>query len=441
MEKNNKMKFSHIVKNVILEQGRYEILRNRFTKPKKKEDKTIPPILSVEKFDEIVKADPTTRRDGDDIKKAGTYVPWLLKQFNRLSAEVQGQAEFGTREFKDILEQRQSLFFEDLYKTTEDLQKFERFKRQIEQSERDINKHTIDSLFELVKDFSLEKEKGTKEERKEASKTFEYPGSELIYDGPNWAVTKISDTGKLGKDAACFFGGFNKETRWCTSAPGLSWFERYINQGPLYQIFKKGGDSAKDTGLPAERYQFHFPSNQFMDIHDRQIDLVDFINNKAPELKDVFKPEFSDALTSFDGKKVNIDYPRDSSSKYIAIYGFDELFKSLSKDISSFDFTNSGSGQSDEIGIGLEIPSELGDYKNLIAIHFEGVLKSLPSTIGNLKKLQFLSIPNNPKMTELPVEVAELTNLRVINVQGNSNLKIPEEVMKMIDEQSIMFVK
>ena len=111
--------------------------------------------------------------------------------------------------------------------------------------DRDINRHSIDSLFELVKDFSLEKEKGTKEDRKEAAKTFEYPGSELMHDGPEWVVTKVSDTGKLGKDAACFFGGFNKETRWCTSAPGLSWFDRYIKDGPLYQVFKKGGEHGK----------------------------------------------------------------------------------------------------------------------------------------------------------------------------------------------------
>lgn len=441
MEKNNKMRFSDIIKKVILEQGRYEILRDRFTKPKKKEDKTIPPVLSVERFNEIVKADPTTRRDGDDIKKAGTYVQWLLKQYNRLSTAAQEQAEFGTPEFRRDLIQAQLLFFENLYKTTEDLQKFERFKRQIDQSERDINKHTIDSLFDLVKDFSLEKEKGTKEDRKEAAKTFEYPGSDLIYDGPNWAVTKVTDTGKAGKDAACFLGGFNKETRWCTSAPGLSWFENYIKDGPLYQVFKKGGEVAEETGLPAERYQFHFGRDHFMDVKDRSIDLVDFLNNSAPELKELFKSEFSAGLKSFDESKVSIDYPGDKSSKYIALYGFDELFDSLPKNMSSFDFTQSNRGYGNVTSnIALEIPSEISNYKNLMAIHFEGILKSLPKSIGELSKLQFLSVPNNPNLTTLPVEIANLPNLRVINVGNNPNLVLPEEI-ENLSEKGVMFVK
>ena len=50
-------------------------------------------------------------------------------------------------------------FLEDLYKVTDDLKKFERFKGQLPQESRDIAKLTPDSLFGLVKDFKLEKTK------------------------------------------------------------------------------------------------------------------------------------------------------------------------------------------------------------------------------------------------------------------------------------------
>ena len=441
------LKFSNLVRTVIMEQGRYELLRDRYTKAKKKDDKVIAPKMSTQKFDELVLADPTTRRDGDKVKKAGAYVPWLLKQFLKLSTQADEVAQFGTPEHKSTLTQLQNLFFEDLYKTTEDLEKFERFKRQLDVADRDINRHSIDSLFELVKDFSLEKEKGTKEDRKEAAKTFEYPGSELMHDGPEWVVTKVSDTGKLGKDAACFFGGFNKETRWCTSAPGLSWFDRYIKDGPLYQVFKKGGETAKETGLPAERYQFHFPSNQFMDINDRQIDLVSFLNNQAPELKELFKPEFAKGFQKggHNSKQVVIDYPRDSSSKYLALYGFDDLFEQLPKDLKRFDFVQSSGGyygSRDTAPINLKLPERIGDYKDLEALNLDGVVSELPESLGNLKKLMFLSLPNNKELKSLPKSIADIPNLAIINLKGsNPNIEIPEEVSKKAEESDLIMVK
>ena len=42
----------------------------------------------IQQLDTIILNDPTTRRDGDKIKKAGTYSPWLIKQFLRLEPEA-----------------------------------------------------------------------------------------------------------------------------------------------------------------------------------------------------------------------------------------------------------------------------------------------------------------------------------------------------------------
>ena len=68
-----------------------------------------------------------------------------------------------------------------MYKTTEDLQKFDRFKGQLDQEQRDINRHTIDSLMDITADFSLEKTKASKEEKQEAAKTYKHPGGEVIF--------------------------------------------------------------------------------------------------------------------------------------------------------------------------------------------------------------------------------------------------------------------
>jgi len=442
------LNFSSIVKSVILENSRYELLKDRFTKPKKKGEKTIKPKLSLDNFNEIVKADPTTRVDGDEVKKAGTYVQWLLKQYLKLNQTAEVDAEYGTPAYQGELSRLQELFFEDLYKVTQDLQKFDRFKGKLEREERDINKLSIEKLNDIMLPYSLEKKKATKDEKEEAAKTYDHPGGEVIFRGNNWTVVRISDTGNLGRDAACFYGGSDQkpskgESGWCTSSPGGGMFNHYIKNGPLYVIipnkaeeFMSGGPKVGQvSGLPAKRYQFHFPSNQFMDANDRTIDLIKFLNTN-PELKEVFKPEFAKGLTSMDGKKVNIDYPRDSSSKYIALYGFDDLFNSLSSDITSFDFSKSSGGYrtNEAESLELEIPEKLGDYKNLMALHFEGVLKSLPKSLGKLEKLQFLSIPNNPNLKTIPEEIAQLPNLKVINIQGNSQLKIPEVIEKLSEK-------
>ena len=432
------MKFTDILRSVIVENSRMEILADKLTKVQG--DKK--PLLKPEELFALIVADPESRIEGgvdiDNfkgnfkvVKKVGPYTNWLIKQFLSIipkdsdGAPLQKDGQ-DDKYYNNLLKKERSQFWEDLYKTTEDLRKFHRFKGKLPQELRDINKLTIQTLFDNVKDFSLEKEKATKEDRKEASKTFIYPGSELIYDGDEWVVTKITDKGQAGKDAACFFGGFNQETRWCTSAPGLSWFDRYIKDGPLYQVFKRNDSPTSRTGLPTERYQFHFPSNQFMDINDRQINLVEFLKDKAPELKEVFKPEFAKGLTKQDGKELHMDYPNDSSSKFVALYGWDDLFKNMNKDLESFDFTNRSRQPLD-----LKFPKELGELKNLQTFFVEDALSEVPESLKELKKLEFISLPNNRNLKELPEFLADLPELIALSIKGTpSDIKIPERLQK-----------
>ena len=46
------MKFGSIVRSIILEQGRYEILKKTYTQPKKKGDKVKPARMSVEDLEQ-----------------------------------------------------------------------------------------------------------------------------------------------------------------------------------------------------------------------------------------------------------------------------------------------------------------------------------------------------------------------------------------------------
>ena len=112
--------------------------------------------------------------------------------------------------------------------------------------------------------------------------------------------------------------------------------------------------------------------------------------------------------------------------------------KAYQTTFTSFDFTKSSGGygyRSEDVkDLAMDIPEQLGNYKNLMAVHFEGILKSLPKSLGKLENLQFLSIPNNPNLKTIPEEIAQLPNLKVINIQGNPQLQLPEAVEKMAEE-------
>lgn len=425
------MKFNSLIKNLIMEQGRYEILLKTYTQKKKKKDKIIPAVMTVDELNKLILADPTTRQDDGNIKKAGKYSNWIIKNFVQKFKNTEDKTE-------EELKADRELFFEDLYKTNEDLQKFDRFKSRLDN--KDINSYNFEKLYDAVKDFDLTMAQTTKAERK----TSDHPGGEVIHDGTNWKVIKIEDKGQLGKEAACHYGGQNKETRWCTSAPGLSYFERYIQDGPLYVLLDKTDqETGSVTGLPKRRYQFHFPSSQFMDIDDRQIDLVKFLSEND-ELKPLFKSHFAQGLTnSKQGKSVSVEYPRDNASKYIALYGFDDFFDNLPDDLERLDFIKSNRGyygrQQDDVAFEIPLPESLDRFRNLSALHLEGIVSQLPNSLGNLKNLMFLSLPNNPKLTDIPDSVADLDNLQVLNLKGSGDVRIPERLQQRIDSDENLF--
>lgn len=445
------IKFTNILRDLIIESSRFQVLFDKYVKPNKETRKGMMP-LSI--LFEIIAADPTSRvpegmtaenAKPEDMEKVkiGKYTQWILKSFTTPNVELSsGITDTNSPAVKQAIKEYQDLFLEDLYKVTGDLMKFERFKSRLPQEARDINKLTPETLYDYVKDFSLEKTKATKDEKVEASRTYQHPGADIVYRGSEWTVARISDTGQLGKDAACFYGGNylepqRGETRWCTSSPGLTWFDRYIKDGPLYVVipnsprkFTGSMDLGEKSGLPAYRIQFHFPSNQFMTPDDRNIDLVEFLNQQEPGLKEYFKPEFMSGLASKGGTKVSVNYPSDSASKFIALYGFEEFFETLPENIERLEFVKKGGAD-----ISLNIPESIGKFKNLTALHLVGCVSKLPESICNLDKLQFLSLPDNPGLQMLPSCLANLPRLTVINLKNsNASSVIPDSLKQKIDQ-------
>lgn len=155
----------------------------------------------------------------------------------------------------------------------------------------------------------------------------------------------------------------------------------------------------------------------------RNLSQTDIALLKTPMLKGLreeLRTTFMSQVSSSGGEKVEIEYPNSNESKIIALYGFESFFSSLPTNLKSFVFSNKSSDN-----LNLDIPSDIGNFKNLEALLLMNCVKTLPKEIGNLQNLTFLSLPDNPNMKELPSGVLNLPALMFINLK-NSNPKLPE---------------
>ena len=138
------------------------------------------------------------------------------------------------------------------------------------------------------------------------------------------------------------------------------------------------------------------------------------------KVKEEFKPKFAKELTSGGGTKVEIEYPTGNSSKFVALYGFEELFDSLPDNMTNFLFNNKSKTE-----VNLELPSSISRFKDLEALLLMNCVSSIPENIGDLKNLNFLALPDNTNLTSLPSSILDLPSLLFLNLKG-SNPMLPE---------------
>ena len=160
------------------------------------------------------------------------------------------------------------LNLEDLTSTIADyLAKFDKLnrKRQLEAPFNDINRYKNVHVFMDKMD-----------EHDDPVDTKSGGTAETVYDGDSVKVVIPKD-----EAAACAYG---RQTRWCTAATqGTNYFEQYNRQGPMYILLPK------QPSRQGEKYQLHFPSEQFMDEDDDPVSLVTLLEKRFPELLEFFK--------------------------------------------------------------------------------------------------------------------------------------------------------
>lgn len=416
--------------------------------------------LPFDIFKKLIFADPTAQPSEYDWMSAseedflntaitGKYGIWLLGQY----------ANPKLPEGTDIEEYRR-LILEDLPKINNLLTKHYRYgKRFVNPSQKDINNikninqlqsievKAGDDVYPLSK-YSGKKKVVTPTGQQDDSilNRFQHEGSEIILTTPNYTVVKISDKGKVGDRAATYFGGYYKgpddgETSWCTSMEDSSNFTNYIKQGPLYVIIPNnpagsvfGGYNLPfglKSGLPANRFQFHFPSLQFMDASDSPIfgnvdDLIElFTEGTFSEIKPFLKSELPKAFEreSKDMKEFTYDTNKtnDNNQKLIAlfsgVFGFKDFLNYISDDLTTFSVNNLNSDEETSIF------DKLIRTKNTLRhLSITNSISELPDVFDGFNQLDSVFLRKNAGLRNLPESLLKLPNLKTIMVDEPINV-------------------
>ena len=207
-----------------------------------------------ETIDTLISADPFSKVDmAKGAGYAGQYSEWILKTFLKTFDEKGEGSGKTLNHFKRFMN-------EDLYKINSDLRIYDKNKTKVslnKKNVRDINQvQDFHTLYYIIKPF-IEKaeEEGVKDKTKVRT----------LLDNSQYFVgvpLTLSASQSLGNN-----------TRWCTAArsENNTYYNQYTKDGPLYVVFIKA-----KNGLI--KFQFHFPSGQYMNSDDRPIDVFEFFS-------------------------------------------------------------------------------------------------------------------------------------------------------------------
>ena len=205
----------HSIKSLIREAKEINSLINAFAKKN--------PNINPKDLERLFTADPTTVQNSRGVF-AGKYCVWIGNQY------VNGKLKVG-----DIPELKKALNTYNINKS------------QITTPINEIG--SLSDLITIISDYT-DDFKATRQLSKGEQ------ALEKVYEDGEWVVY-IPHTYKASRK----IGG---DTNWCTASSDDYYFNSYNYEGPLYVNIRKS-DGAK--------FQFHFPSRQFMDINDEEVSI------------------------------------------------------------------------------------------------------------------------------------------------------------------------
>lgn len=184
------------------------------------------PNINPKDLEKLFTTDPTTVQNSRGTF-AGKYCVWIGNQY------VNGNLKVG-----DIPELKKALNTYNINKS------------QIATPINDIG--SLSDLITIISDYTDDFKAGRQLSKGEQE-------LEKVYEDSEWVVY-IPHTHAASRK----IGG---DTHWCTASSNEAYFNMYTKDGPLYVNIRKSDGS---------KFQFHFPSRQFMNADDGPINLKEF---------------------------------------------------------------------------------------------------------------------------------------------------------------------
>ena len=153
-------------------------------------------------------------------------------------------------------------------------------------------------------------------------------------------------------------------------------------------------------------------------------------------VKNELKPNFKSQLPgqTNDTGVIQVIYPKDVASKYIALYEFEDFFETIPENVSFLAFNN----PTDQV-IAYDIPESLSRLKSLQVFTASNYIKSLPESLGQLENISFLNLNDNPQLNRLPDSIVNCTCLQYVNI--DATCEIPQSAQKYLKKGSGGFVE
>ena len=227
------------------------------------------PNIPDEVFYQLIALDPTYK-DGKD--SVGIYGKWILNLYNK-----------------------HRLKEEDFYKVPELLTEFEEKKRGFQN--KDINQFkTLPDLYDALQNVEIKLTDRQQLRQRQNKIRQSMQDADIVFDDSEWTVY-VPKT----YEASCKLG---QGTRWCTASNSKDYYyNKYSEQGNLYILINKTDPNIK--------YQFHFPSKQFMNASDKMIKMTDVVGSDDALLK--FFGEIALSQLKDDGININDTISKGSS--------------------------------------------------------------------------------------------------------------------------------
>lgn len=210
--------------------------------------------IPFETFKLISSSDPQTIVDGEQLKKIGKYAKLLLTMFRR-----------------------KNLKLEDLPKAKEYLSYV--YNHSIPLNVKKIN--VLGDLYQIIKGYHTKDTKNLAD----VITAIDKKDYKIVFQNENWTIFI-----PLTEIASCYLG---VNTEWCTTwgthslnpdyKDRTNQFENYNSRGKIYIIINNSNLN--------EKYQFHFPSKQYMDKDDKRINSGVFLE-KHTDIRNFFFPSF-----------------------------------------------------------------------------------------------------------------------------------------------------